>query len=87
MHESQIREPLKLKNYLVTQWLLSLDNIPLACEVDYIVQCDLNAQARVNFINILREQFLYESELSSFSLVTFWLRKFLAPNYRQKQCV
>jgi hypothetical protein len=32
----------------------------------------------VNFINILRSNFLYESASSSFSLVTFWLCNFLA---------
>jgi len=29
----------------------------------------------VNFINILLDNFLYESALRSFSLVTFWLKK------------
>jgi len=30
---------------------------------------------RINFINILRTRFLYESALSSYSLVTFWQKK------------
>jgi len=32
-----------------------------------------NCQSLVNFINVLRAPFLYESLFSSFSLVTFWL--------------
>ncbi len=39
---------------------------------------------RVNSINILHTNFLYESASTSFSLVTFWLRDFLAKGYWQK---
>jgi len=35
----------------------------------------------VNFIKILWDNFLYESALHSFSLVTFWLCNFLAQKY------
>jgi len=40
----------------------------------------------VNFINILRPLFLYESILGSFSLVTVWLWNFLAKKYWRKSC-
>jgi len=39
----------------------------------------------VNFVNILRMRFLYQSELSSVSLVTFWLWNFWQQNFVQKK--
>ncbi len=40
----------------------------------------------VNFINILRAHFSYESASRSFSLVTFWLHNLLSKGYLQKSC-
>jgi len=38
----------------------------------------------VNFINILLTPFSYTSGLRSFSLISLWLRNFLAKEYRHK---
>ncbi len=46
---------------------------------------DMALTAGVNFINILCANFLYESALRSFSLVTFWLCIFLALKYCRKR--
>jgi len=43
-------------------------------------------RSRVNFINILRSNFLYESVLLTFSLVTVCLCNFLVQEYRHKSC-
>ncbi len=48
-------------------FLTHLPQIPSTCFLPISVSLP-----GVNFINILRACFLYESELSSFSLVTFW---------------
>jgi len=46
---------------------------------------DVIVKAWVNFINILRPHFSYESASSSFSLVTAWLCDLLAKGYQQKK--
>jgi len=51
------------------------------------IEDDVFGSAGINFTNILRAAFLYESALHSFSLITVWLCNFLRKEYCHKMCL